>query len=424
MRIAGGIAAAAALLACAWNAQAQDAPQASGARDEAPVRLVFRDRPSLRFGDVLRVDFRVKLQGDWRWFTPVEREPASGRFDLHRRRFGLQGRFLHDFEYEIEYETRSGEKRPWRDVFVNFDRFDGLNVQAGKFKVPFSREQLTGAFDQDFIFRSLAASTLAPARDRGVMVHGRPVGRVVDYQLGLFRHDGETARIAQKSHTGGTVGARVVVTPFRRARRHPLRAMDLGVAFTSGNVREGLHSLSGEAVFGETFFERVYVQGRRLRVGTELNWTPGPFGLKAEFIHLQDDRDEQGLGDADLPRYIGRGWYVTGTVLLTGENKSGGIQPRHELFRGGVGAIELAARYEALRFGSSEHLDEPFANPRASNLLGNSDRVLTVGVNWYLNRWVKLQINGIRERIEDPERAPVIGRDEYWSRVVRLQFVM
>jgi len=51
----------------------------------------------------------------------------------------------------------------------------------------------------------------------------------------------------------------------------------------------------------------------------------------------------------------------------------------------GVGAIELAARYEQLRFGSSEHAGLPSRSPRASNILASSDRVWTAGVNWYVN---------------------------------------
>ena len=34
------------------------------------VRLVFKDKPSLRFGRILRIDFRAKVQGDFRAFSP------------------------------------------------------------------------------------------------------------------------------------------------------------------------------------------------------------------------------------------------------------------------------------------------------------------------------------------------------------------
>ena len=81
-------------------------------------------------------------------------------------------------------------------------------------------------------------------------------------------------------------------------------------------------------------------------------------------------------------------------------------------------------RYETLRFGSSEHPGPPFRNPRAANIFDNSDRVWTLGGNWYLNRWAKIQGNAIRERIEDLERSPIVGRNVFWSGVLRLQLAL
>jgi hypothetical protein len=47
-----------------------------------------------------------------------------------------------------------------------------------------------------------------------------------------------------------------------------------------------------------------------------------------------------------------------------------------------------------------------------------------VGANWILNRFAKLQINVIREHLEDPDRNPVTNGGALWSRIVRLQFVL
>ena len=160
-------------------------------------------------------------------------------------------------------------------------------------------------------------------------------------------------------------------------------------------------------------------------MGTELNWTPGPFSLKGEFIHLRDERIGQSLRGTDLPDLISRGWYLSGTWAVTGERKASGIEPRRDFLRGGgIGAVELAVRYEQIRFGSSEHPGSPLRNQRAANILPASDRVWTFGVNWYLNRWLKVQFNGVREKIEDTVRGPIPGEDLLWTRVLRLQVVM
>ncbi len=149
--------------------------------------------------------------------------------------------------------------------------------------------------------------------------------------------------------------------------------------------------------------------------------------MNAEFIHARDERRGQGTRGNDLPDLIARGWYVSGTWAVTGEKKAGGIEPRKDFLTGrGIGAVELGIRYEQLRLGSSEHPGIPSRATRAANLLGNSDRVWTFGANWYWNRYVRVQFNAVRERLEDRflPRSPIEGVTLYWLRIVRLQFVL
>ena len=91
------------------------------------------------------------------------------------------------------------------------------------------------------------------------------------------------------------------------------------------------------------------------------------------------------------------------------------------LFRGGAGAIQLAGRFEALGFHSDAPWDEPFRNPRAANVLGNDFRAWTVGINWYPVRYVKLQLNVVREHLGDPERRTDTTRGWSTSRLFRVQ---
>jgi phosphate-selective porin OprO/OprP len=175
-------------------------------------------------------------------------------------------------------------------------------------------------------------------------------------------------------------------------------------------------------VFGSTFFPRLHVKGRRTRLGAQAEWNPGPLGLRGEIMRTTEEREGQGLGDGDLSDFLGRAWYVSVTWVLTNERKAGGI-PRGALFQGGVGAIEIGARLESLRFSSASREGPAFPHPRADHVLPNEDRIWTSGVNWYVNRWVKIQGNAIREMFDDEARTPVAGRGSFWSGVVRLQVV-
>jgi phosphate-selective porin OprO/OprP len=344
---------------------------------------------------------------------------------MHRRRIGIQGTFLKDFEYEVERELR--EENVWRDVFVNFRRFDDFQVRGGKFKVPFSLEQLTGPTDLDFIYRTNLVDNLSPGREVGVALHGQFNRRAVGYEVGVFDGDGEDENARGDRNPGAerTIAARVTGRPLRGAGL-PENAgeLTLGFAMTTGNVPEGLNSLRGRTAFSETFMDPVYIQGRRLRLGVEVDWEPGPFSAKAEFIRVTDERKNQGVLQEDLPSLVAHGWYVSGTWVATGERKYDGIRPSQPLFRGGLGALELATRYERFGFGTTFAAEAETMSPRGANVLEATNSAWTGGVNWYVNRWAKIQMNVIRESIGDVHRSPVADQQLFWTRVIRLQFVL
>jgi phosphate-selective porin OprO/OprP len=407
------------------QAQQPDEPSTTG------VRFVMRKHPSLRTRN-LRLDLTWKSQGDWRDYAP---DPALTHeaFELHRARVGVQGTFRERFEFQIEGELRDRcaeivpcTKDPWRDVWGNVRIARGVQVRAGQFKIPFSLEQLTGSSDIDFTYRSLAATYLAPGRDVGVMVHGsvRPVE--VRYQVGVFRRGGENVRASERSdpQSERTIAGRVTIRPWdRRGVSRKLRPLQFGAAFTSGHVPEGLNSLRGRTVTDVALFRKVTVNGERRRIGFEMNWTAGRGSLKSEFIRVRDERLGQGTDDNDLPAAVASGWYVSGSWLVTRDSKQEDLEPNRPLLRGGFGAVEVAARIDAFRLGSSDSTRPASRSVRAANMLEHGDQVWTFGVNWYLNRFVRVQVNAIRERRLEGETA-IPGQDGVWSRVIRLQFVL
>jgi phosphate-selective porin OprO/OprP len=384
---------------------------------------------SFAVGDAVRFNLIAKIQSDFHNLSAdVRRDPDLDEgFDLTRRRIGIEGVFLKHFEFQIEREIRKDD--PWRDVFVDFQYFSNAQVRSGKFKLPFGMDQLTNPTRLDFIHRSRVGDLLSPGRDIGAAVHGRFWGRGLTYEAGVFQHDGDKSRFKDNPGADLTGAGRVTARPFRLLKTQPLRSLELGANATLGNVSEGLHGLRGQTTFRDTFFESVYVNGRRVRVGTDMNWTPGPFSVKTEMVRVQDERRGQGLLGENLPELNSSGWYLSGTWLATGEQKSARVEPRRPLFQGGIGGIELAARYEEMRFGSrradTATTDGPSSHPRAAHLSGVNYRAWTLGVNWYLNHWVRAQANvvresGMRNSFSDEVQESTI--EPLMSYVFRLQF--
>jgi phosphate-selective porin OprO/OprP len=410
-----------ALLLLATSAAGQQAPVETAAQTAEPNwRFKWDDHPSVLFGDDLRIDFRFRLQTHLRGSEAEMGDSADS--DLARRRIGVQGTFKKVLDFEVEREISNG-RDPWRDVFVNYRQYETAEVQAGKFKLPFGLDENTSATNLDFVYRSMASERLAPGRDRGVMVHGRVVNKIVRYELGWFAHDGKNARNSDNTQVYGdaTMAGRLSVQPFRK--HHPLlKDMLLSVAFTGSHVDEGFPGLHAHTALDAPFYtSQVWVNGSRQRTGLEFRWRPGPASLKAEYMRVSTERRGESTEDADLEPLVASGWYVSGTWAVTGEKKADDLTtPRRPLFRGGWGAIEAAARIEGLRFGS---LDAEIASssPRADVVLGNADHAVTLGVNWYPVRHIKLQMNVIREHIANPLLGPAPDSPTFWSRVLRFQ---
>ena len=98
------------------------------------LRFQNTSHPSVRMGDWLRVDFRLRLMHDFRAFDPELSGDEGETSNLRQLRVGIQGYVTKDIEYELEREIRNEiadvfklRTNPtdnlWRDVFVNYRHF-------------------------------------------------------------------------------------------------------------------------------------------------------------------------------------------------------------------------------------------------------------------------------------------------------------
>lgn len=410
-----------------------DAPSGNG------WKFSWKQHPSMRYGNVFRLDVEGKMQEDGHSAYGVVK--GLDTWEFHRNRFGIKGYVTKQIEYEIEHEFTEHEltekditagitpKSRWKDAYVNLRYMKNAQIQIGKFKVPFGLDQLTGVTHNDFIYRSLGANYLAPGRDIGAQVHGSIWKHGLEYATGVFQHDGDNARSKKIEGGGTTFSTRVNGTPFRHLSSSSIGAIDVGTAFAISALSDDSfrpNGLRGRTVMTQDdFYESVYVKGHRRRWEADIDWTSGPASARAEYTWVSDDRLKQSIGDQDLPDARARSWYVSGTWVLTGEDKKRPLKAASPFVQGGIGAIELAIRYERMWFDStSTAAEEGLRNPRAETIFPSGDQALTLGINWTLNRFTKIQVNGIREHVEDPQRSPVANGDAFWSRVIRLQFVL
>ena len=83
------------------------------------VRVSWKQHPSIRFGDAVRMDFEAKFQEDGH--QSYDGAVASGlaTWELHRNRVGIKGNIYKKIEYEVEYELTEKELTE-RDVLLGY----------------------------------------------------------------------------------------------------------------------------------------------------------------------------------------------------------------------------------------------------------------------------------------------------------------
>jgi phosphate-selective porin OprO/OprP len=264
------------------QAAAQLTPVAPPRRDRAVVS--WARRPRFRFGDDVTIDLTARVQS-LAWLhddliVPGDEPPMADRISLPRRRVGMVGTIGDRIAFQAERDvTHDGV---WRDLYVEARLSRALRVRVGQFKVPFSLEQITSAYDLDFIARASAASALAPLRSMGVMARGRVASDAVEYEAAVLRSD-HSLQLWRAGHERSLAG-RLIVAPLRDGRRRGSKALQLSVATLLGSAPTGREGFAGETVMGTAFFHPMFISGRSRRLSAAAEWNGRHVSARAEAL--------------------------------------------------------------------------------------------------------------------------------------------
>jgi phosphate-selective porin OprO/OprP len=97
------------------------------------------------------------------------------------------------------------------DGWINYRFVDEAQLQAGQFKMPFSRGELTSDGALQFVDRANAVDAFKPSYDVGAMLQGKTAGGKLAYNAGLFNGTGQGGT---RTTNSGAWAARVMFSPF------------------------------------------------------------------------------------------------------------------------------------------------------------------------------------------------------------------
>jgi len=366
-----------------------------------------------------------QIQGDYRAFLDGDDRTDIDTFLVRRARLGIEATVLNYYEFRLLPDFSNSQapgvpaQERIQDAYLNIHYWDAFQFEVGKFKQPFSYEQLI----QDRFVPTLERSMidqLVPARDEGVMVHGQKLlSDRLDYGLSVFNGEinGDFDTDKRKD-----LSARVAVRPLNSPSFSPvLRGLQLGVAGTIGVEQEPVNPnnlRTPATVLWFQFNPAVRADGLRRRLSPEVVYFYRGLGFAAQYFYQEQRLRPAFFGPGsefflDVPF---RGFYVLSTLLLTGEERttySEAIKPLrpfdpcHPLTC--PGAWELVVRTSRLVVG--DEVFQPLRTGRTAFIsladptrYSNGATELTLGFNWYLNGFVRMQFNWEHAWFDDPVR--------------------
>lgn len=133
---------------------------------------------TLRLGLIGQVEFTAvdPSDGDQTTSTRIRR----ARPDFRGTLFGSVG-------YRLQYEVAGSPNL--LDFYLNWGPSTS-KLQAGQFKAPFGRQELTSIAKQAFIDRSIASKRFAPSRQQGLAILGKSGNSKFEYGVGIFNGNG------------------------------------------------------------------------------------------------------------------------------------------------------------------------------------------------------------------------------------------
>jgi len=124
--------------------------------------------------------------------------------------------YTKDLTYRVQVDlAKSGTPQMLDDAWINYRFADEAQLQAGQFKIPFSRGELTSDGALQFVDRANAVDVFKPSYDIGTMVAGKTAGGKLAYNAGIFNGTGQSGT---RTTNSGAWAVRVVFSPFGEMR--------------------------------------------------------------------------------------------------------------------------------------------------------------------------------------------------------------
>jgi phosphate-selective porin OprO/OprP len=307
--------------------------------------------------------------------------------ELRRGRVYVAGTILKDWGYKFQYEFDEAGNSDLEDAYIKYAGLPAY-IKGGRFKRPFGLEELTSSKHISTIERASFYDMLPVSRSDMNLEIGQETGNYT-WALGIYENDGLKDEIDDTGDVTYSYGGRVTFAPINEAGN----VVHLGAAAIRVDYGDNLQDARLRTRFGVHTGERIELVDGLDTIededlyGLEAAWVAGPFSLQGEYVNLQKNATS-GAEDVELDAY-----YLMATYNLMGQSR---VYSKGE-FKSPKGGVELVAKYEG---GEAELMDT------------TEYTQYTLGVNWYVNKNVRLSANYLNFDLDDTDGfgfAPIVA---------------
>ena len=352
-------------------------------------------------GYKLWFDIRAQADGAVFFGAPEYADPIGNGTSIRRARFAVKGQIDENWYGEFDMDLANGLAE-LKDAIVRYTGIPNLDLQVGNFKENFSIQRNTTSRYLQFMERPMVCSALAPSRHLGI--NAKYAKDWLWFSAGAFTQEvagqEEWTNVADNNkdfgrNAGYSLTSKVVFRPLYKMDNASLH---IGAAYSYRTTK--VSQATGEwgtyraSTRNSTSINRKkYLDTNNLKGYDHNNlWTvelAGHWdGIRYEAAYIGDNvrfSDPANPASIGTPAINLYGWYVqTGYLLFGGKQRYDANGAKYTKIKPGKkwGDVELCFRYEFLDLNAPER-----------DVFGGSAEAYAVGLNWWVNNNVKMQLN-------------------------------
>ena len=347
--------------------------------------------------------FDIRAQADAAVFfgAPDYADPIGNGASIRRARFAVKGQINEDWYGEFDMDLANGLAE-LKDAIVRYTGVPNLDLQVGNFKENFSLQRNTTSRYLQFMERPMVCSALAPSRHIGF--NAKYAKDWFWVSTGVFAQEiageEEWTNVADNNKDFGRSSGYSFTTKvvFRPLYKMDNASLHIGAAYSYRTPKSSMATgewgtYRASARNSTSINRKKYVYTNNIKGYDHNNlWTvelAGHWdGFRYEAAYIGDNvilNDDASPSSIDTKSFNLGGWYVqAGYLLFGGKQRYDANGAKYTKIKPGKkwGDVELCARYEFVDLNAPE-----------MNVFGGSAEAYTVGLNWWVNNNVKMQLN-------------------------------